>query len=126
MAKYKFNLFLLIPIFCADFTICSTITQETFENFKKEVRKELAIRDQTIAALKNEQVEHTLKIQELRSEVEQLKSSNNNVHQDIDTLESQYLEHKKMAKFAGVIETCSELPSYGVLNSDFYFIDPDG
>ena len=95
MAKYKFNLFLLIPIFCADFTICSTITQETFENFKKEVRKELAIRDQTIAALKNEQVEHTLKIQELRSEVEQLKSSNNNVHQDIDTLESQYLEHRK-------------------------------
>ena len=33
---------------------------------------------------------------------------------------------EKMAKFAGVIETCSELPSYGVLNSDFYFIDPDG
>ena len=130
MIKNNIIPFLLIPCFCLDFVTCSPITQETFDNFKREIRQEfeekLATRDQTIGYLKNEQVEHKHKIQVLESEVEILKSSNNNVHQDIDTLENQYLEHNKITKFAGVIETCAELPSYGVTNSDFYFIDPDG
>ena len=120
---------------------CSSILEDALDDIKEDiikeykefVQEELAQRDAIIAKLTDTQNDNLIMIQDLQAQIDKLKLLNNrqnndfdNVHQDIDTLETQYLKLEKISKMTAVADSCAELSKFGINVSDVYKIDPDG
>ena len=121
MVSFQTISFIILILTSAIFVNGNDISEMTMEDIQNQL-KDLSSRVQDVEK-KNEDL--TRKVQDCQNENMDLNSKVQNLEDDFKDIE-QELEYLRELSKLNVVRTCEEMSDYGVNQSNFYYIDPDG